>query len=272
MTERLTTLAIVKEWLGIDHANSDASLIRIINAASQFTLNYLNRDSLAAQQFTQNFRGNGKDTMLLRNWPVISVSSVGVNGSLVTGSTRGVGGLPSTGWILSDARSGPQSLDLYGSFFFYRAPCQVIYRAGYETSQTTVLELSGESPDEVVIFTPTAEGQWIRNELVTLDGVTATLVNAAPAVGEYTVSEWGLYTFNNADAGKTAVITYAYAPWDISQGVVEIIGEWFKRKDRIGVLSKSLSGGVGESVTFLNSDMNDSVRATMQFYRNVVPV
>lgn len=268
MTERLTTLAIVKDWLGIDTTDSDAELIRIIDAASQFALNYLNRDSLVAQDYTQNFRGNGKDTMLLRNWPVLSVASVGINGSSIVAGTRGNAGMPSTGFFLSDERSAPQSVDLFGYSFWYRAPCQVIYRAGYETSQTFLLT-DDVSP---ITITPTAGGQWIADEGVTLDGVDAIKVSSDPGLGEYTVDEWGTYGFNIGDAGKTAVITYAYAPWDIAQGVVEIIGEWFKRKDRIGVLSKSLSGGVGESVTFLQSDMNDAVRASLQPYRNVIPV
>lgn len=272
MTERLTTLAIVKDWLGIDTTDSDSELIRIIDAASQFALNYLNRDSLAAADYTQNFKGNGKDTMLLRNWPVLSVASVGINGSAIVAGTRGNAGMPSTGFFLSDERSAPQSVDLFGYNFWYRAPCQVVYRAGYEVSQTTVLAKTGTAPDEVVQFTPTAGGQWIKDVGVTIDGVPAIKADADPATGEYSVAEWGTYTFALADDTKTAVITYAYAPWDIAQGVVEIIGEWFKRKDRIGVLSKSLSGGVGESVTFLQSDMNDAVRASLQPYRNVIPV
>lgn len=271
MTERLTTLAIVKDWLGIDTSDSDATLIRIIDAASQFALNYMNRDGgLAAKDYVQNFRGNGKDTMLLRNWPVLSITSVGINGTSIGAGARSAAGMPDSGFYLSDDRSGPQSVDLFGYSFYYRTPCQVVYRAGYETSQTTVLAKSGDP--EVVQFTPTAEGQWTKDEGVTIDGVALMKVDSDPQAGEYSVDDWGTYTFNLADDGKTAVFTYAYAPWDIAQGVVEIIGEWFKRKDRIGVLSKSLSGGVGETVTFLQSDMNDAVRASLQPYRNVIPV
>lgn len=268
MTERLTTLAAVKDWLGIDTAGSDIQLTRIIDAASQFTLNYLNRDSLAAQSYTQNCRGNGKDTLLLRNWPVLEVTSVGVNGSAIVEGSRGTAGMPSTGWLLGDARSAPQSVDLFGSAFYYRAFCQVVYRAGYETSQSFVLA----DVDDSITATPSSLGQWIKDEGVTLNAVPAVKATSAPATGQYSVDEWGVYTFAAADVGQTAIITYAYAPWDISQGVTEIIGEWFKRKDRIGVMSKSLSGGVGESVTFLQKDMNDAVRASLQPYRNVIPV
>ena len=270
MTERLTTLAAVKDWLGIDTSDSDELLTRIIDAASQFALNYMNRGGFASQTFTENFRGNGKSSMLLRNWPVISVSSVGIGGSLVQASTLVQGGLPSEGYTVSDARDAPQSLELYGYHFYYRVPCQIIYQAGYRTSQAYVLELSDE-PDTVTV-TPSNGGQWVADVGVTINSLTAVKVTADPSTGQYSVDESGVYTFSNNDATKTAVITYAYCPPDVSFGVTEIIGEWYKRRDRIGVLSKSLSGGVGESVSFVNSDMNDAVRGYLQPYRNVIPV
>src|SRR3546814_19529891 len=78
---------------------------------------------------------------------------------------------------LGDHRSAPQSVDLFGYNFWYRAPCQVVYRAGYETSQTTVLVSAGDPA--TVTFTPTATGQWIKDEGVTLNGVEATKIGRA---------------------------------------------------------------------------------------------
>lgn len=271
MTERLTTLPIVKEWLGITSDDSDSELVRIIEAASRFVLNYLNLDALAPREFIQNFKGNGKDTMLLKSWPIIAVTSVGIYGKIIPQGSRGVGGMPSSGWYIGEDRSAPQSVDLYQHRFILNAPCQIIYTAGYQSQQLVTLELSGEAPNQVVTASTNVGGQWIKDISVHLDGVLASRVDADPAPGEYAVSEWGIYSFNVSDAGKVAVIIFAYAPNDLSQGVVEIIGEWFARKDRIGVRSKSLSGGVGESVTFLDNDMNASVRASLQPYRNVIP-
>lgn len=268
MTERLTTLAIVKDWLGIDTEDSDPQLVRIIDAASQFALNYMNRDGFAVQTYTDNFRGNGKCQTLLRNWPVRSVSSVGISGQLIVASTLGQGGMPSCGYTISDPRQAPQQIELWGYNFYYRAPCQVIYTAGYEMSQTYTLETTVF--DKPILITPAGGGQWVGDVGVTLDGVPATRVASNnPATGEYYVDEWGTYAFSPDDNGKVAVITYSYCPPDVSLGVTEMIGEWFKRKDRIGVLSKSLSGGVGESVTFGNNEMNDAVRAYLQPYVNV---
>lgn len=270
MIERLTTLAAVKQWLGIDNTNSDSLLTSIIDAASRFTLAYLNRDTLKSQSFTENFYGNGKDSTLLKNWPILSVTSVGVNGTLISSSTLGTAGLPSSGYTIKDQRMGPQAIDLHGYRYTLGAPCQVIYKAGFETSESVVLKKA--APADTSITVVLTYGRWLANSSVTINGVTATKVSGSPAAGQYAVDEWGTYTFNVADENLTAVITYSYAPWDIAFAVTQMVGEWFKKKDRIGFTSKSLSGGVGESVTFSQEDMTKGVRAPLQQYRNVVPM
>ena len=271
MTERLTTLQAVKDWLGITTDASDAQLIRVIEAASQFALNYMNRDSLAAQDYTQNFYGNGKTSELLRNWPVISVSSVGINGKIIPASTSGTGGKPTDGYTLNDPRSAPQAVELHGYQFEFRTSCQVIYRAGFETSQASLIPAAAGDPlPTVVTLTPVAGGQWTADLGVTIDGNAATLVTGDPTTGEYAVDEWGVYSFAAADASKTAIMSYSYAPWDVSQGVTELIGEWYRRKERIGQLSKTLGGQ--ETISYSRQDMNDSIRGMLQPYRNVIPV
>lgn len=272
MTERLTTLQAVKDWLAISSSDDDTALIRVIDAASRFALNYMNRDSLQGASYTQNFRGNGKNTQLLRNWPILSVDSVGIAGRLIPASTFGTGGLPSDGYMLSDDRNAPQSIDLFGFYFTYQAPCQVVYRAGFETTQSQLIPApEGDPVPSYVMVTPTNMGQWSSNLGVTIDDVEATLsLENTPGAGEYYCDEWGNYTFNALDSGKACVISYCYVPWDVAFGVTQIVGEWWKRKERIGVSMKSLGGQ--ETVQFTMADMNDAVRSMIQPYRNVVPV
>ena len=57
MTERLTTLASLKDWLGITTVATDPTLTRLIDAVSQFIFTYLNRLSFQARVYTQDFRG-----------------------------------------------------------------------------------------------------------------------------------------------------------------------------------------------------------------------
>lgn len=271
-TERLTTLQSVKDWLGITEANtaSDAQLTRIIDAASRFVFGYINRDSFIEQSYTQNFRGNGKQGVLLRNWPVTSITSVGANGVAVPAAVFNSTGYPTTsGYALSDNRDSQVSLDLFGYSYPLGTPCRIVYTSGYSTTESYTI-VAAADPATTNTVTPSTGGQWVHDEGVTIDGVAATKVTTTPTAGQYSVNAWGTYTFANADATKVAVISYSYAPWDISFATTELIGEWYRRKDRIGMLSKTLGGQ--ETVSFSTKDMNDSVREMLQSYRNVVPV
>lgn len=263
MTERLTTLAAVKEWLGIDSTDSDTQLIRLINAASQFVTNYLNWDTFAARDYVQNGRGNGQQSMLLRHWPVISVSSVGFASSTFTVTPWGIEGSGAVPYFLSDHRNGPASLELYGRSFPYRVPITISYRAGFEASQSFELE-TGKT------VSPNNAGQWIANTSVTKNDVEMVKVDKDPVSGQYAVDDWGVYTFSDADAGSSVVIRYSYVPWDLSFAVTETIGEWYKRKDRIGVLSKTLGGQ--ETITFSKADLSELANSAIRSYANVVPM
>lgn len=62
---------------------------------------------------------------------------------------------------------------------------------------------------------------------------------------------------------------YATPPAPVAQAVVELVGEAFRRRDRIGQVSKSLSGGVGEVVAFSQQNMNATIAAMLAPYRRV---
>jgi hypothetical protein len=62
---------------------------------------------------------------------------------------------------------------------------------------------------------------------------------------------------------------YAAAPADVAQAAVELVGEAFRRRDRIGLASKSLGGQ--EVIAFSLKDMNDTVRALLASYQVLAP-
>lgn len=269
-TERLTTLAAVKDWLDISSDAGDSTLIRLIDAASQFILDWTSRGSFRTQTYTQNFRGNGKQSQLLRYWPVLSITSVGLGGTNVPAASAPVNGLRGSGYFVSDPRDAPQSVDLVGCSYPYNCQCQIAYVAGFRTSQSTIIPEVADGATYAVI-SPNTGGCWSYDLGVTIDGVDAPLSGTGePDPGQYAVDEWGTYSFNVADVGKTAVMSYDYTPWVLSQAAVELIGEWYKRKERIGLLSKTLGGQ--ETVTFSQKDMNDSVKASLKLYSNVIPL
>lgn len=270
MNERLTSLDAVKDWLDITTDDSDGQLTRLIDAASQFVLGFLNRDSFQATTYTQNFKGNGKDTTLLRNWPILSITSVGIGGKAIPMSSPPVNGLPGHGYMVSDLRQAPQSLDLYGYHYGYGVPSQIVYVAGFQTTQTFIVPPVGEGATYAT-FVPSNMGCW-SGDLGVKDGDVELILNTSgtPADGEYFVDGWGTYSFNEAQVGQELTVCYNYTPWAVQQAVTELIGEWYRRKDRIGILSKTLGGQ--ETITFSQKDMNDSIRGSLQIYQNVVPV
>ncbi len=73
--------------------------------------------------------------------------------------------------------------------------------------------------------------------------------------------------------GLPVVVTYtagyATAPPDLAQAAIELVGEAFRRRDRIGQSSKSLGGQ--EVVGFSLKDMNDTIRALLSPYQVLAP-
>ena len=73
--------------------------------------------------------------------------------------------------------------------------------------------------------------------------------------------------------GLPVVVTYtagyAGTPPDIGQAAVELVGEAFRRRDRIGLSSKSLGGQ--EVIAFSLKDMNDTARALLAPYQVLAP-
>jgi hypothetical protein len=267
MTERLAKLADLKTWLSVTTDASDGLLGRLLDAASQFVLSYINRPTFALTLYTQNFRGNGKEVVLLRSWPVIEVISVGLSNLPVPQAVFNNTGFPTTsGYSLSDFRDAPQSVELYGYCFYFKQPCRIVYTAGYQGTDSLVI------PASPFKLSPNDPGCWIADGGVQKAGVDMVKVTGTPTTGQYAVDAIGEYLFAAADVGQPVNITFSYAPLDISQAVIELAGEWLKRKDRIGIVSKGLAGGISENISFSRKDMNETVNTILQLYCSVVPV
>jgi hypothetical protein len=264
MTEKL----VAKEWLGIEANNtgSDARLARIIDAASRHVLNYIGRDSFAPRDYRESTQGNGKSSMYLRYWPIVSVSNLDIGGAGINASTFNEGFSSTVGYYIGQPRIGPQTIELTGKSFWRGYPVVIDYRAGFQASQDFLL-----SDETVPITVTTTEGGLWLSDVYVKDmlGDTFTKVASDPATGEYAVDANGTYTFAAVDAGKSITITFGYVPPDVSQATLDMMGEWWKRKDRIGVVSKNLAGQ--ESVTFSQEHMTDFVSLILQPYKNVVP-
>lgn len=262
----LTRLATVREWLapgtGTVGTGGDALLERLITSASRFVLNHIGRDSLAIAEYDEWLDSGGQNFILLRQWPVLSVTSIAFDGLSITDTATG--NPPASGYLLeSPAPSGGQQrLSIYPHKFPRgRSSVRVVYTAGYRTSETLTVPATPYKLSTSLC--------WLDNVSVTRDGTLMTEVASGPITGQYSVSADGEYTFAAADTGDAVVIVYSYVPSDIEQAVVELVGERVKSRERIGVSSKSLPNG--ESVSFMTKDMSTWVKTTLQAYRRVTP-
>ena len=138
-SDDLCVLADLKAWLNIQTSAEDTLLQNLITRGSLQMLRWLNRDHIVSTAYTENRDGNDALFMLPRNFPLISVSSVMVDGISIPGATSQIG----AGFVF-DARKimlrgGSNAiywLGPYSSQFQYRFTrgfqnVQLVYQAGY---------------------------------------------------------------------------------------------------------------------------------------------
>lgn len=270
----LTSVGTVKSWLNVQTTPTDALLQRLITSASNFILNYLSRGAIVKTSLTEIRSGMNETRLMLKNWPVLAVSAVQVG--QVTIPLQTSLGMP--GYGLDQAGGAiagrPQSLFLAGYYRFCRGQgnVSIAYTAGY-CVQNEAQTVPATSPYVVNVNCP--NGPWAQDDGISYaNGTALTPVAGVPSQGQYNVklnTDTGVaaYTFNAADEGATLLMNYSFVPSDLEQACIELIGERFKVRDRIGQTSHTMAGAV--TVGFSQKDMNDFIRDLLQPYKKVVP-
>lgn len=272
MRDDLSTIDHVRAWLKIESTTEDELLQLLLSGASRMILGNINRNSIFPRTVTEYYNGNNNSVMLLRNWPVLSVSAVGVNGIAIP-----VNATPPTGsgygFDVWDGVSLPGQmaalwLSGYG-FYGGRRNVSVTYTAGYRVTNEAATILS-VAPYSVAPLQPL--GTFGEDAGVTFaNGTALTKVASAPAANQYAVdAESNGYIFAAADAGKAVLISYAFVPPDIEQACFEIVGEQYRYRGRIGEVSRALPGG--GSVSFSQKAMSDTTKTLLSPYRTVIPI
>jgi hypothetical protein len=275
----LTTLANVKAWLSGNPAiggQDDALLGRLITAASRFILATLQRPIILPHAVTESYDGDGSTRMTLAQWPVTSVAALAIDGNTVPASNPA----PTASGYLLEAWDGsppgrPQTLYLVGYGFsnfalgqgFTRAyqNVQVTYTAGYQVTNEAAAVPANPGPYTIAVAAP--YGNWCQDAGVRYAaGGALTPVTGAPAAGQYAAAA-GVYTFSSADAGRAVLISYGFTPADLEQAAIELVGERYRHKGRIGMASESQGGHV--STAFTQKDMHPFVAALIEPYRRV---
>ena len=131
----LTTLATVKDWLGIPSGDTskDARLSRLITSSSARIVGWLGRGILSAS-YSETYSGVGNARLGLRNYPVIAIASLTVDGVTVPAAS---GSPPAGGYTVAHVGSPVVTgafINLSG-YCFTRGADNVapVYTAGYAT-------------------------------------------------------------------------------------------------------------------------------------------
>jgi hypothetical protein len=275
----LCTVAEVNDWIGEGSDTIDNDIIQrtITNLSRKATDAVCHRRFLSNVHTITNIRydGGGRDTLIVRDYPIISVSSLTINGSSIPQSTDYIregftidqAGEQNTLRIIS---AGTNTMSPYNRWGWGdgndSVPAQwengarglafsrgiqnvgVTYDCGFydEQDNESFAILSGTTSYTVTYATT------FYQDL----GVTGfTLTTGTPAEGEYAASN-GVYTFNASDAGKTALISYTYGiiPYDLNEAMYVWVAENVSSRQWLGKKAQNigLSGSTGTSYTRLS--------------------
>lgn len=242
---------------------TDALLARLITAVSTYIQTWLNR-TIRNLPYTETRSGLGMPTMMLGHSPVTSVSSLTIDGQTVPARAALV--LPQTaaswsGYVFDEVRL------MLSGWCFSRGfnNVTVSYAAGFLVSNEAQT-IPASAP-----FTLSTLAYWNAGDrgVTYADGTALVSVTGAPAAGQYSVDTDGLYTFNAADAGAAVLISYGYVPPDIEQAAIDMIGDWFVYRSRIGKLSEAIEG---QSISFTNQSITARAQGVLNQYRIVAPI
>lgn len=281
MPQALTTLARVKEWLGIPASNTsmDTVLSQMIPRASQAVFSHTSRSSFTPRVVNgESITGCYATRFMLREYPVIAIDSVTVNGVPIPAASTPQG----NGFLIEPWDGYPpgnaQLVDLFGYDTGYgRQATLVTYAAGYQipneshTIPTTTVAMSTATVPMNAPF-----GLWLSDGGVVAanSGAAFDAVTGTPGPSEYALgSTAGDYIFDSSDDGGTEVlVTYGYVPADVEQAVLEFIGERNAYRSRIGVRSRALVAGSSETISYQPSGMTDIVRELLRAYKRTSPL
>jgi hypothetical protein len=267
----LVSLAVLKSWLDVAGTDDDVLLARLITQISRAILNHIDRPTILPSAFTEIRDGGNDVSIMLRQWPVIGVSSCIVDGFAIPPSPSLVAGASAQmGYVLDPSNVAPPGTMQRLSLRRYHFTCglqnvMISYSAGYQISSESVV-IPTTPPYSVLVQAP--YGDWASDVgVVYSNGLSLAAVIGNPAAGLYAVVN-GVYIFAQADAGSTVLLTYGYVPADLASCCMDWVAERYAYRSRIGQHSKSLGGQ--ETMGFIVKDIPDFVASALAPYRRVV--
>jgi hypothetical protein len=294
----LTTVAAVNDWLDQASGTDSALIQTYITAFSQYALTYTGRRNLSSiKSYSETYNGSGSETLFLRNYPILSVSSLVIGTTAIPQSP----GPTQSGWVI-DTSGSQASLGLRGASGFQdggfnrfttgqrwaahgNAPplgyqaylftegmqnVAVSYTAGYVIDALEVDPVPATGPYTVTVA---QAGNFYADQGVTLaDGTPLDAVASAPGPLQYVppafgVAPLGVYTFNSAQASASVNISYQYGgtPFDLAQAATQLTAAKYKSRGWIEQTSQ-MQPGVG-TTAYSKLDIPADVKMVLDRYR-----
>jgi hypothetical protein len=276
----LTTLAVAKAYMS--NPPPDPVLSGLITRISAQIRSALNRNLLVPTSYVQQFSGQWTRQLVLPEWPLITLSSLTVDGVAISIAPQMDGNNPLTapyGYRFQPWNGvppgSPAVLDLIGTSFYGGLQNVVAaYSAGYQVAdETQTIPATPYTVSPKIPF-----GSWATDQGVidVATGVAMTAIaSGTPAMGEYlppdpTASTPRLtYLFAAADTGQQVSLTYGFIPADLEQACIELISERASYRSRIGIRSQSLAGQ--ETIAYDLGGITRYVKDVLGDYVSVLP-
>lgn len=282
----LTTAAAVSAWLNQASTIDTALIQSIVTGYSQYILTLLDRTYMGGiMQYNEKYDGNGSTDLMVKNYPVLAINSLAINGIAIPPSPDGI----QAGWVIDQGGSGAgialvgggtgyrslydgyEGIEMNGNapplgaapyrFFYGRQNVAISYIAGsILTAGMEEQKVSSSSP-----YTVTA-----ANAASFWEDLGATDTNGAPLSG-YTVgapftATAGVYTFPASMAGQNVLLNYKYGgvPQDLAQVATVLCATAYRRRKWIDQTAQ-IQPGVGNT-TFSKEPIPPECRLIINHY------
>ena len=303
----LTTVAAVNAILAQDPA-ADAALIQSeITAYSQNILTRTGRGFLSGvRSYVERYNGNGSNELPIRNYPILAVASLSVNGIAIPaspdylqsgyvidteGSICNIALISNgSGWSdYPDERWGvrPGGWGSYGNapplgysalrFVQGIQNVAVAYTAGYTIAVPAEAGTVPAGPGPYAVAAANGATFYSDQGVLLANGTPLTSSGAsAPAAGQYQppqpgVLPAGVYTFNVAQAGVSVLLAYTYGapPFDLQEAAARLVAQMYRKRAWIGQ-SSQVQSGIG-TTAYSQLEVEIGTAMTIERYRMRFP-
>jgi hypothetical protein len=241
--------------------------------------------------YTETYNGNGNTELFTRNFPIISITSITVNGQVLAASAAAgqagyAIGNSGKSVVLLPGVTGGSTLGMFytypygasrfglGRYGFPRGQSniQISYTAGF-VAQTIIGELDtipASAPYTITVGSVASGQSWLTDGGVSffIGGTLLTPVLIAPTAGQYYVQGNGAYLFAATDTGKQVLINYTAVgtPADIILAINQMVALNFKRRQWVGQKSIAMKDVGNTSYTLI---LDPEILRVVNYYKRI---